>query len=344
MYNLIGRNSAELWFEAIDLVLDIGKSIGNTKRLSQPIGFSIFKPRERLISFSHGGSNPIYPYIEAMWILAGYEEPDMVMHYNRFPMQFVNEHTRVLDGAYGPRLVGDDKKDTVDEMKYPNQLMTCAERLRENSDSRRAVCTISNPAVDWDNASLDIPCTMTYQFLVRDGKLDMITNMRSNDLIKGFPNDTMEFQWIQEIMAGLVGCDLGTYYHIVGSLHIYDSDINIAKEIMKYDQNRPNLYKTVKPLDARLDVPTYNKAFKVLLRFERKYREKTDEQVNDKYRELILGQASNAYGEFYSRLLRCIMAYNLNKAGYLEEAYNLISDGKTDIEYILKNRWKDVIE
>lgn len=342
MYRFKGRNGAEVWFLATDTLLGQYRSVGNVLEFAAPVAFEMENPRERLISFSHGGSNPIYPYIEALWILAGYDEPDMPMHYNRFPMQFVNPNTGLLDGAYGPRLVGIDKPDCYDELKYQNQLYTCVERLRENPNTRRAVCTISNPQLDWDNSSLDIPCTMSYQFLIRDGKLDMITNMRSQDLIKGFPNDTTEFQWIQEIIAGLVGCDVGSYYHIVGSLHIYESDLKIAKELLKYDRGHVDLYDIVQPLDARLAEPGFREYLKLILNLEKSVRLRVDDwpKVLDKI-DTVLGEVKN---KFYSRLMRCIIAYNLNKSGYLEEAYNLIKSVDSDIAYILRNRWKDVVE
>jgi len=167
----------------------------------------------------------------------------------------------------------------------------------------------------------------------------MIVNMRSNDLIKGYPNDVTEFQWIQEIIAGWLGLELGTYSHIVGSLHVYDSDLKVAGELIKYDKGY-ELYDKVRLLDARLNREDYDKVLTDLDDWETKTRVDPDRAAK------ILEDATviTLDYEFYVRLMNSIAAYNLNKAGYLEEAYHLVEDGKSDLEFIFRDKWKDVVE
>jgi thymidylate synthase len=45
--------------------------------------------------------------------------------------------------------------------------------------------------------------------------------MRSNDIFRGFPNNLVQFTSLQEIMAGWLDLELGSYNHISDSLHIY---------------------------------------------------------------------------------------------------------------------------
>jgi thymidylate synthase len=47
--------------------------------------------------------------------------------------------------------------------------------------------------------------------------------MRSNDAYWGLPHDVFAFTMIQEIVANELGYKLGSYKHLVGSLHLYDS-------------------------------------------------------------------------------------------------------------------------
>jgi thymidylate synthase len=47
----------------------------------------------------------------------------------------------------------------------------------------------------------DVPCTLTLQFLIRQGRLDMIVNMRSNDLLWGFSYDITQFAFVQRLLA-----------------------------------------------------------------------------------------------------------------------------------------------
>lgn len=99
--------------------------------------------------------------------------------------------------------------------------------LRKNPNSRRAVIHIKTA----DNTeSKDVNCTCTLQFFIRDGKLYMITYMRSNDIWMGFPYDIFQFTNMQVLMSMELGVKLGTYTHIAGSLHLYERDIKNASD------------------------------------------------------------------------------------------------------------------
>ena len=70
--------------------------------------------------------------------------------------------------------------------------------------------------------SRDIPCNLVSHLLVRQGKLEWLQVMRSNDLIWGTPYNFIQFTTLQEIMAGWLGLDVGTYNHVSDSLHVYE--------------------------------------------------------------------------------------------------------------------------
>jgi thymidylate synthase len=52
----------------------------------------------------------------------------------------------------------------------------------------------------------------------------MVTYMRSNDAFIGLPHDVFAFTMVQEIVARSLNIKLGKYHHIVGSLHLYNTD------------------------------------------------------------------------------------------------------------------------
>jgi thymidylate synthase len=54
----------------------------------------------------------------------------------------------------------------------------------------------------------------------------MITFMRSNDIYLGLPHDLFSFTMLQEIVALSLDLNLGSYTHIVGSLHLYKDNID----------------------------------------------------------------------------------------------------------------------
>jgi thymidylate synthase len=49
--------------------------------------------------------------------------------------------------------------------------------------------------------------------------------MRSNDIVRGFPYNVVQFTTVQEIVAGWLGVELGPYNHWSDSLHIYEADL-----------------------------------------------------------------------------------------------------------------------
>jgi thymidylate synthase len=112
-----------------------------------------------------------------------------------------------------------------------HQLDKVSEVLRRKPDSRQAVIQLFDGS-DIVGEHGDVPCTSTLQFMLRRDKLHMLTNMRSNDAFIGLPHDFFCFTMLQEIMARSLSVELGTYKHAVGSLHLYDVDIQTAKQFL----------------------------------------------------------------------------------------------------------------
>jgi len=57
--------------------------------------------------------------------------------------------------------------------------------------------------------------------------------MRSNDAFLGLPHDIFAFTMLQEVMARSLGVELGSYKHMVGSLHLYENNRNMAEQYIK---------------------------------------------------------------------------------------------------------------
>ncbi len=108
--------------------------------------------------------------------------------------------------------------------------------LIEDNDSRRATIVINQPYHKIKNKK-DYPCTQYVQFFIRDKKLHMSVNMRSNDLIFGFCNDVFTFCLFQQLMlndlrhSGL-DVELGTYNHFAGSMHVYERHYSMLEDIV----------------------------------------------------------------------------------------------------------------
>lgn len=156
---------------------------------------------------------------ELFWYLSKTNKLDHITYYLSIYKDYSDDQQTIY-GGYGPRLFNMHNK--FDQIKNIIKLLT------ERPWSRRAVIQLFD-ASDIVEYHKDIPCTCTLQFIVRDSRLFMFTNMRSNDAFLGLPHDIFVFTMIQEIIARSLNCELGTYKHYVGSLHLYKNNLNSVK-------------------------------------------------------------------------------------------------------------------
>jgi len=80
------------------------------------------------------------------------------------------------------------------------------------------------PDVEGRAVSGDIPCNVVSLLKVREGRLEWMQVMRSNDLFRGLPYNIVQFTFLQEVFAGWLGIGMGTYNQLSDSLHMYEAD------------------------------------------------------------------------------------------------------------------------
>ena len=114
-----------------------------------------------------------------------------------------------------------------------SQFESVVSTLRRDPDSRRAIFTILGGEDINVSDSLGLPCTVSLQVLVRDGKLSMHAMMRSCDAYRGLPYDLFFFTLLQELIAATLGLELGSYTHSAASAHIYESDVSKAERCLQ---------------------------------------------------------------------------------------------------------------
>lgn len=106
--------------------------------------------------------------------------------------------------------------------------------LKDDNDTRKAVLPIFNGDMDgldtdWYDGSRRIPCSMYYDFLIRqNGKgekvLHICYHQRSSDFVTHFCNDVYLAWRLMEYVAKEVGVKPGYLYHTIDSLHTYQKD------------------------------------------------------------------------------------------------------------------------
>jgi thymidylate synthase len=187
---------------------------------------------------------------ELCWYLAGSNEVGFISYYIHVYEKFA-EGGKIF-GGYGPRLFS---------WKSVDQVANVIKILKKRRDSRNAVIQLFD-ALDIAEEHRDVPCTCTLQFMLRQGKLHLLVNMRSNDAYLGLPHDAFCFTMLQEIVARSVSAELGVYKHAVGSLHLYGDDRGPAERFLKEG------YQLTRPVMPPMPVGDPKPAIDLLLRFE----------------------------------------------------------------------------
>jgi len=125
-----------------------------------------------------------------------------------------------------------------------HQFANVVAELEHQPDSRRATMIYTRPEMWGDhtkNGRSDFMCTNTVQYIIRDGKIHAIVNMRSNDAIFGYRND---YAW-QEYMLDKVQAKLmnhgkvyttGDIYWAAGSLHVYERHFYLIDHFIKTNE------------------------------------------------------------------------------------------------------------
>jgi thymidylate synthase len=176
---------------------------------------------------------------EFAWHTSASKDVDFVAYYMNRWRQFVDDPTQVRGGCYGYRVFGEEEGQ--------NQWGRVIHLLKIDPNTRRAVLNFHDPSSVLDPCRKDVSCACTLQFLLRGGRLDAIGHMRSNDAVWGLPYDVFFHTMLQELAAVILGVELGSYTHFVGSMHIYARHFEMAREVLASNQDAPI---EMQPLDS----------------------------------------------------------------------------------------------
>jgi len=107
-----------------------------------------------------------------------------------------------------------------------DQIHAIIRELQRHPHSRQAIVSVYRSDLDLPNVggSARIPCSMFYQFMVRNNKLDLYYVMRSCDFFTHFPYDMILAINLQNHVASCLNQDLGPFTHMITSLHAFRKD------------------------------------------------------------------------------------------------------------------------
>ncbi|MEX0661469.1 MAG: thymidylate synthase [Balneolaceae bacterium] len=321
-----GQTANEVWLKAFKQLDEISNKpqesrIGLTHEILHAF-ISIKDPRQRWITARKPAFNIAFAIAEIVWIMNGRNDSEFLNFWNSKLPEYAGKGPE-YHGAYGHRLRKNFGFDQLDKAYYA---------LKNNPKSRQVVLQIWEPSRDFPDkegiaVNADIPCNIISLIKVRDGKLEWQQIMRSNDIILGLPYNLIQFTTIQEIMAGWLELEVGTYNHLSDSLHLYLENHNkygISKEI--------ELIQNVD--DLRLKKSESEKIFK-------EFSDKIDSIVVDNYSEKDLKNIFIWDGapESYGNLLSIICAEAARKAEYYELSNEFILKCKNPLLVLFWKQW-----
>ena len=111
--------------------------------------------------------------------------------------------------------------------RFREQLPQLIRELQLRPNSRQAIITMYDRHQDMNNwgGKDRVPCSMHYQFYIRNGALHMMYVMRSCDFLTHFVHDVYFAASLLKHVAEETGNEVGHLTHVMGSLHAYQKDM-----------------------------------------------------------------------------------------------------------------------
>jgi len=170
---------------------------------------------------------PNVPYIDAEldWYLGCSTNINDIRYKDEPPKawQYAANEYGEINSNYG-KLIFDDK--------YYRQFDNVVNELNHEPDSRRAVMIYNRPSI-WtefdENGKNDFICTNAVSYYIRDGYLQSVVQMRSNDVVFGYKNDYAWQRYVMNMVANEVDCEVGSLIWQVQNLHVYERHFDLVK-------------------------------------------------------------------------------------------------------------------
>ena len=144
--------------------------------------------------------------------------------------QWANEEG-TIGKAYGYQLGKKYEFNTKEGIKVMDQVDYVLYLLKHDQSSRRIMTNLFNHE-ELKDMELE-PCAYGTQWLVKEGKLHLILNQRSQDMLTANGWNLMQYAALQYMFAQVSGLEVGTLTHNIGDCHIYDRHIPLVEKLLE---------------------------------------------------------------------------------------------------------------
>lgn len=191
-----------------------------------------FNPKETFADFADRKFNFKYFAGELAWYLKKDRDVDYIGNFSNFWGHITNPGTNEINSNYGSLLFGE-------------QLQWALDSLKEDKNTRQAIAFLNQPKYQFEG-NKDFVCTMYLNFFIRNNKLNMKVQMRSNDIFYGLTFDAPFFSFVMQhmrlwLLETYPDLELGTYYHAADNIHFYERHFDLVDKI-KNNKEDGNTY------------------------------------------------------------------------------------------------------
>lgn len=160
-----------------------------------------------------------------------------------FNISSINSPAKISEFKIAPL----DRGYVVRVPPHVDQLQKAINDIKTNSSSRRIIISAWHPGflpnehdTPSQNASMGRqalpPCHFEMQFYVRENKyLDLLLNMRSNDLFLGAPFNIAQYSMLLHMVAHVTEKEVGTFVHAPADAHIYTNHFDQCRTMLSRD-------------------------------------------------------------------------------------------------------------
>jgi len=170
---------------------------------------------------------------ELAWYLKKDRDVDYIGQFSGFWSTLTNPDSNEINSNCG-------------SLVFNEQLDWVVNSLIKDKDSRQAIMFFNRPEFQFEG-NKDFVCTMYANFFIRNNKLHMKIQMRSNDMFYGLTFDAPFFSFLHQTVYRLVWnkrvlngedehLELGSYFHFADNLHFYERHFDLADKIIDGDK------------------------------------------------------------------------------------------------------------
>lgn len=168
------------------------------------------QPRHRLLHGDGRRYSPGQACSRFFYFLSGSDRRDHIELYTGPLRAFSPDGVALGGSAHGPRLFA--------RMFGVSLFERCLETLATDGESNRAVIPFYQPQ-DTGCGPAEAPCLLAALLFRRGNTLSMSVHMRAQEVSRLLAYDVFELTMLQELVAGSLGLELGTYTHGAFALH-----------------------------------------------------------------------------------------------------------------------------